>query len=159
VARLEGDIERLNPSYRVVYSVLSRMSGLGTSMDKARLRSKTASDIMHRKVVTLGEHDTAAKAIQIVKSHDFAHIPVVNDSGTILGTIYQKSLLQVATEKPSEISRVAVASIMSPSLPQIDKGTGIIMLKHILEAFGSVLVAEKGKLLGIITVYDVLRIV
>jgi len=159
IARLEGDIVKLNPSYREVYNVMSRLSSMGTSMSKARLVSKTASDIMHRNVVMLNTHDSVEKAIKIIRSYDFAYIPVVDDSRAVAGTVYQKDILNAATNRPAEVSRIEIGSIMSHALPQVDRKTSVIMLKPFLENFGSVLVTDKGKILGIITAYDVLKLV
>lgn len=159
IARLEGDIERLNPSYAVVYSVLHRLGELSESVGAANTPKSTAYSIMHRNVVALRATDTVDKAIRIIKNYDFMYIPVMDKLRTVLGTVRQKDVLDIATNRPRDAKSIRVGSIMSPSLPQVDKSTSVTSLKPIIETSGSVLVTEKGRLLGIITAYDVLKLV
>ncbi len=159
IARLEGDIKKLNPSYSVVYSVMKKLEELSSPESRLKTFAITASSIMHRNVTALKPDDSVEKAIHIIKNYDFLHIPVIDDSRMILGTIHQKDLLDIATKNPNNIKSIKVRIIMSPSLPQVDKGTSLAVLKPIIEGSGSVLVTEKGQLLGIITAYDVLKLV
>ncbi len=158
VARLESDIEKLNPSYGAVYTVMQKLAESSELAHRAKLLYKKAHEIMHRNVIFLNHGDTVDKAISIIRHYDFAYIPVLNRSGIVDGTVYQKSLLELATNKPTELSRIKVDSIVEPALPKVDKDTPVSALKHILEIFGAVLVVDKTKAIGIITGYDVLKL-
>lgn len=158
ISRLEGDIKKLNPSYAVVYDVFCRLSDAIASSDKQSMLMKTAAEVMHRNVVVLDVHDSIDKAIRIIKNHDFAYIPVIDGTGAVVGTVYQKDLLDIATQKTGTVSKIEVNSIIAPPLPQIDGNTRVASIKPLLEAFGSVLVMRRGRLIGIITAYDVLQL-
>ncbi len=159
IARLETDIVKLNPSYGVVYNVMEKLAKEGTAVSRARLAGKVAEDIMHRNVVTINENETLEKAIKIVRNYDFAYVPVTNANKDVVGTLNQKRLLDAATQHPEQVSSIKIEKIIEPALPQVHKETGIILLKPILEAFGAVLVTEKGKIVGIITIYDMLKLI
>lgn len=159
IARLETDIVKLNPSYNVIYNVMESLAKAGTSMNRARLVSKVAEDIMHRNVITINEEETLEKAIKIVRNYDFAYVPITSRGRDVVGTLNQKRLLDAATQNPEQVSSMKIEKIMEPALPQVHKGTSVIMLKPILEAFGAVLVVEKGKIVGIITIYDMLKLI
>ena len=158
IARLETDIVKLNPSYGVIYTVMESLTNAGTAMNKARLTSKVAEDIMHRNVITVSENETLEKAIKIVKNYDFAYVPV-HSNRDVVGTLNQKRLLDAATQNPERVSSIKIEKILEPALPQVHKETNILLLKPILESFGAVLVTEKSKIVGIITIYDMLKLI
>lgn len=158
IARLEKDILTLNPSYSAVYKVMDVLSKASENGEKQQPLSKKAAEIMHRNIVFLNHGDTVAKAIRIIKNYDFAYIPVLNERGAVSGTVYQTDILELATRRPTELSQIKIHEIAKPALPQVDEDTSAASLKNILEAFGAVLVVDKGKAIGIITSYDVLKL-
>lgn len=157
IARLETDINRLNPSYTTVFKVLESLSELNKSNGESQLMSKKAYQIMHRKLVSVKPTDTLAEAISVIKNYDFPQIPVLDADGTAAGTVYQKDLLEKTTLNPVDINKMLVKEIMKPALPRVDKETELLKLKPILENWNAVLVTERIKVVGIITIYDILK--
>ncbi len=159
VARLESDIRSLNPSYETVFRVLDALAACQSALVPEYMANKKAEDIMHKKIVYVGPSDTIERAIELIKDYDFPQIPVLTRTGSVIGAVTQKRLLTIATEKPAEISRVRVGEVAGTSLPQIDKETPISKLKPMLENFDAILVTEDGKAVGIITIYNILKLV
>lgn len=159
IARLESGIESLNPSYKTVYNVIATLNARTAKDWSQGVLERTAGDIMHRKLVYVTQDDTIGRAVKIIKDYDFPQIPVLNKKHEEVGTIRQKRLLSIATEHPERISATKIRDIMEPVLPQVGKDTEVSKIKPLLEDFDAVLVMDKGKIVGIITIYDVLKMV
>ncbi len=157
IARLESDIDSLNPSYRMVFNVIEALNELGERSKAEAFTDKTAKEVMHRKVVFCRDTDTIKFALELIKDKDFSQLPVLNRSGSVVGTVYQKNLL-MAHMNNTENRKKRVSEILDPALPQIDENTPIRKLKSLMEGYDAILVTEKGKLKGIISVFDMLRV-
>ncbi|MHB1830385.1 MAG: CBS domain-containing protein [Candidatus Micrarchaeaceae archaeon] len=158
VARMETDIISLNPSYQSIFYImdaLDRSNGTG----HGEIMSRTAKEIMHKKIICVKAEDSLFETIEIFKDYDFPQLPVLDNSGHVIGTVYQRDLLNTAMQAPDMVKRKAVSGIMRASLPQVDKESELTRLKPILESAGAVIVADKGKAVGIITIYDILKAV
>lgn len=156
IARIETDAAGMNPSYQTIMQVVEALNSMKGLPDE-ELLSKKAHEIMHRRIIYLKPSDTVADAIRIFKDYDFPQLPVFDGSRHVLGTIYQKDVLNVATQTPDLVSRKPIGSMMKGALPQIDRTTAVTRLKPILENIGAAIVTENGKAIGIITIYDVIK--
>lgn len=156
IARIETDAAGMNPSYQTIMQIVGALNEIKTSPGE-QLLSKKAQEIMHRRIIHLKPSDTVAEAIRIFKDYDFPQLPVFDQNKHVLGTVYQKDVLNVATQTPDLVGRKPVGSMMKGSLPQIDRSTEITRLKPILENVGAAIVTENGKAIGIITIYDVIK--
>ncbi len=158
IARLEKDIIRLNPSYKTVYNVLEALQDASLRVDQSKILGKHAHEIMHNDIIFVKPGDTVEKAVKLMKDNDFAQIPVLNSQYGVLGTVTEKTLLKIVTESPETISTKKVGEILEPSLPQIDGGTAVAKIRPIMETFGAALVMNKGRVVGIITIYDIMKL-
>jgi predicted transcriptional regulator len=158
IARIESDIRKLNPSYLTVFTIADTLNTLGRMSDDGNLLNKKAEDIMHKKIVHVSPNDTIEKAISIIKNYDFPQIPVFDSKGRAVGLVSQRNLLKIATESPDDVSKIMIKEIIESSLPQVDKNVEISKLKPILENFGAVIVIQGTKTVGIITIYDILKL-
>lgn len=158
IARMETDISRLNPSYASVFYVASALNKLGAGRSE-ETRTMTAREIMHRHIISIKPSASVYDAIELFKDYDFPQLPVLDESKRVVGTVYQKDLLNDAMHNPDMVRRRNVGSVMKAALPQIDKNAEVAGLKSILENSGGVIVVDRGRAVGIITVYDVLKTV
>ncbi|MGC8587333.1 MAG: CBS domain-containing protein [Candidatus Micrarchaeia archaeon] len=156
IARLEKEPNRLNPSYVTLFEIAEAIDNYAGS-DSDRLKSKKASDIMHRHISFVRPEESAYMAFTIMHSNDFSQLPVITHKGAPVGTVYQKKLLKIYMDNPSAFKRLKVGDVAEESLPQFDKNTPIIKLKPMLEQWDAVLVTENEKIIGIITVYDLFK--
>lgn len=160
IARVETDVRSLNPSYSTMYEIIEALNNYDTEERRAKtsLDARQARELMHKQLVFLGPDDTAEKAMALMKENDFSQIPVVNKKQSVIGTVNQKRLLEVATQLPDRVGQIRVKDLLETSLPQVDKNTPLSKIKPMLESWDAVLVVEESKVIGIITVYDVFRI-
>lgn len=159
IARLESDIKRLNPSYRTVYNVIEALQSASAENGQSKILGKPSKAIMHSNIIYVRPDDTIEKAVRIMKENDFTQLPVLNSRRGVVGTVNEKRLLKMATESPEMIPRRRVREILDPSLPQVDEETQVAKIRPILENFGAVLVMQGSRAVGIITIYDILKLV
>jgi CBS domain-containing membrane protein len=124
----------------------------------------TVAEIMTRQPFTLGPDDTVESARQMMAQHHIRHIPVVNDSGILVGLITQRDVLAAqdstvlnpAADESSRDRYVAISAVMTTPVQTTDesaslRGTALHLLEHKL---GCLPVVSDGKLVGIITDSD-----
>lgn len=129
----------------------------------------TVGDLMTTQLFTLLESDSLYTAKQIMEMARVRHVPIVDANDAFIGLITHRDMLSVAVSKLSdiddstqdeldagiplrEIMRTDVA-IVSPSMQLRDAAQ--ILLEH---KYGCLPVVEAGKLVGIITEADFLRL-
>lgn len=157
IARIETDIKSINPSYSTIYTIIDALNTTSKRTEIDKILRKRAYEIMHRRIVFVKPNNTVQEAIDLFTDYDFQQLPVLDSIRRVVGTIYQKDLLTIATLSPELVKRRIVGSVMKAPLPQIDKATEIIKIKPILENWDAVLVVEGGKAIGIVTIYDILK--
>lgn len=159
VARIESGIEGLNPSYLTIFRVIDGLNGLEREGGRSAILRKKAHNIMHRNITSIRPTTTVARAISVIKDYDFPQIPVIDAGGMPVGTVYQRDLLDIATRTPENVNEMRIRDIMEPALPQVAKDTDVLKLKPVLENWSAVLVVDKRKVVGIVTIYDVLKLI
>jgi predicted transcriptional regulator len=158
IARLESDIANLNPSYQTVFKVVETLDNLNKGEQKSNLLHRKAWEIMHKKITSVHPEDTLAAAVEMARNYDFSQLPVLSRSGAALGALYQKKLMEIATQNPARMQQIHVRDIIDTGLPQVDKNTPLSKVRRLLEGWDAVLVVEANKVVGIITIYDILRL-
>ncbi len=160
IARTESDVKSLNPSYRTIYEMVEALNNHDTEERRKgnQLDFKKAYELMHKNIVYIYPEDTAEKALDLMKGGDFSQLAVFNKKKNVVGTIRQKRLLEVATQLPDRLGQIKVRELLDAALPQVDKNTPLSKIKPMLENWDAVLVVEESKIIGIITVYDVFKI-
>lgn len=125
-------------------------------------------DIATRSVVTVDPDDSIDKAIALMEEHRIRHLPVVRPDGTPVGMLSNRDILAAVGWLP-QIDRVGaddsdrlprrVGEIMSiPTISLAPEDRLDVAARLMLEErFGAVPIAHDDKLVGIVTIYDILR--
>jgi acetoin utilization protein AcuB len=128
-----------------------------------------ASQIMTRHPVTIRSHAPVKDAITVLERLDIRHLPVVGETGEIVGMISDRDLRRLSVPvvdgdeyQGTVMTRLGapVSSIMSTGIvsvePQDDISTVVDrMLEHNV---GAVAVVQRGgRLVGVVSYVDVLR--
>ena len=118
--------------------------------------ARTAKDVMTpwEKVVHIHERDSKEKILECIRSTSFSRLPVVNDSGWVVGTMSIRTFLKCHYKK----EKFSVREIMT-SAAMIDDSTPVDDLLSTLSTNRTHIayVHSAGKILGIITVEDILE--
>jgi len=124
-----------------------------------RHRVRHADEIMSAPVITLDvTHDTPHLAWQKMQQHHIRHIPVV-DQGKLVAMVCERDLLLHALNNkalPDSLDKIMIKQVHA-ALPDTD----IHQLAHLMfdERIGSLpIVDAKRQVLGIVTRYDILKV-
>jgi len=127
----------------------------------------TVDDLMEREVVTLNAGDTLSLADDVMRLGRIRHLPVVEE-GLLVGILSQRdlfraavsSVLQLAQSSEREwLARIPVRAVMTPTVISVPPGTSIRRAVEIMleKRIGCLPVAERGRLLGLLSETDCLR--
>jgi acetoin utilization protein AcuB len=118
---------------------------------------------MTRTVVTVRRDATATTAWALMKVRRFRHLPVVDDRGRLVGIVSDRDLTQVpSTQTPAgqgvptdmPVERIMTAVIVSVRPDDDVAEAARLMWEH---KIGALPVVENGRLVGIVTEIDLLR--
>ncbi|RMH15687.1 MAG: CBS domain-containing protein [Acidobacteria bacterium] len=126
-------------------------------------------DLMTRDVVAVGPAESLATLRDVMLAQRVRHMPVVDPAGRLIGLVSQRDLLrnqlveQAATPDAVEravLERLAVSDLMGTSLVWAEPDDDIRdaaqrMLDH---QYGCLPVVEEGRLVGILTESDFVRL-
>ncbi|NNL95220.1 MAG: CBS domain-containing protein [Xanthomonadales bacterium] len=118
--------------------------------------------IMTTDVVSVSPSDPVAKARLLMKDHRIRHLPVVSDSGELIGLVTQTDLFAAQDsflrEKDDRlpVRDFPVEDIMVTGIATVEKKASLRQAALFLEKhrFGCLPVVENGKLVGIVTDSD-----
>jgi CBS domain-containing protein len=129
-----------------------------------------ARDVMTREVVTVGPATSAKYAAEVLATHGFAALPVVDDDGALIGIVAEADVLRRRVpldprlhlrrdEEPPPVPPEFVREVMTSTVRSVDAGADIADVTRFLvdERLRSVPVLQDGRLAGIVSRRDVLR--
>jgi CBS domain-containing protein len=141
-------------------------------------RAMRAKDLMTTKVVTIRPENSIWHAVQIMMDRDVSGLPVINDSGDLVGIITEGDLLRrielgaansggsdLASAEPHGISAYLkslswkVDDVMSRQLVAVEDDATLSHIATLMDQhkIRRVLVVHQNKLIGIISRKDLLR--
>ena len=163
--------EELNKNDIVVFIVcdtgeryLSKFHSDEWLRDKRLLPSevRTLQDIVSSKRIEGGKAlaflyptDKVIKAFELINTSGFAQIPVI-DHGESIGSIKEAKLMSRLLEEP-KLFDYTVEQFMEPGFPMLDERTEIEAVRKYLGDSPAVLVTEYGRIINIVTRYDILK--
>lgn len=152
IAKIES--KRISPAYLKTKAIFDTLESL------ERQNQLKAKDIRHGKVVGVQAHDAVSKGVRVMRETGFSQLPVFN-GGQVVGSLTEKIILEklVSAPKPEEISRQSVERIMEEAFPSVGEETPISMVSSILQYAPAVLVTRLGRVEGIITKADLLKVI
>ena len=113
-------------------------------------------DLMIKDPITISENTTVSEAIACMKTNSIRHLPVVADDQRLLGFVTLADLKQGLI--PSMVSDLTLKDLMikNPITVAADRDIEIAAQLVYKNKIGGLPVVEDGKLIGIITVTDLL---
>ncbi|MBW1980401.1 MAG: CBS domain-containing protein [Deltaproteobacteria bacterium] len=112
---------------------------------------------MSRNPVTISPEASIQEAITLMKTHSVRHLPVVNREDTLVGWVTDGDLRGVLI--PSMIEELSIGDVMisnpiTVSASEVLEKAALLITEH---KIGGMPVLEDGKLVGVLTVVDILR--
>lgn len=154
VAKIEKGL--ISGSYDIMVRIFN---ALYEEMNKRR-QGKVAKDVASRNVVGINLGEKVRKASEIMREKGFSQLPVFDDERPI-GSISEFGILRLLKEGASmkDLAERSVESIMDESFPIVSEETPLEIVTSLLSFSKAVLVAKRGKVTGIITSSDVLKLI
>jgi predicted transcriptional regulator len=115
--------------------------------------------VLHNAVIGIQKNEPVSKAVKLMVDYGYSQLPVF-DGEQVVGSISEKAMLEKVSSGRdfAQISQLPVESIMEENFPQVGKLTPLKLVSNLLEVYPAVLVSEKGKVVGIITKADLLKV-
>ncbi|KUK04076.1 CBS domain-containing protein [Methermicoccus shengliensis] len=138
-----------------------RLSTLGKiirALNEIEGKKAMVSDIMHTPVVSVSRTDSVAKAMELMEKYGFSQLPVLED-GRPVGSVSVDAISRCIIGHESEdIKNKKVEELMEEVFPSIPPTMEAEFASHLLEARGAVLVYDEGKVVGILTKHDLMKL-
>src|SRR5881398_2032748 len=117
-------------------------------------------DIMSRPVITVKESDTAADVAKLMAKHNIGCVLVSGKKGETIGIITERDIVQRIAAKNLLPSNVTVGEAMSKPVVTIKAGANITDAAKLMNQrkIRRLAVIEGGKLMGILTMKDILEV-
>lgn len=124
-------------------------------MDKAA----PIADYMTPTPHTVGSEQTITFAQKLMQKHGIRHLPVLH-GGKLDGIVSDRDLGMIAGLNEVNPDNTTVEEAMTQEAYTVDKDTPLVdVLKEMLEhKYGSAVVVESDKIIGIFTTYDSLQL-
>ncbi len=123
---------------------------------------KTLKDISKAKktnksseLVYLNAQDKVKTAVEVLGSKGFSQLPVM-ENGESVGSLREAKVMAKLLDNPDLLDS-KIEDIMGPSFPTLDERTELPTIKKYLGDSPAVLVTEYGRIVDIITRYDVIE--
>lgn len=154
IAKIER--EKISASYDTVVKLFETLY----RMSKTEKRDHTAAEVASKDLVTVQSTDKVRVASEIMRESGFSQLPVLKGE-TPVGSISEKCIFdKIRSGKTmEELKDSPVSLIMEESYPIVSENTPISTITAHMSDSNAVLVARKGKLIGMITKADILKLI
>jgi cystathionine beta-synthase len=106
-------------------------------------------------VVFISAKDKVKTALEVLNSKGFSQLPVI-ENGESVGSIREGKLLNSLLHN-QDLLEASVEEIMGPGFPTLDERTELSVVKKYLSDSPAILVTEYGRIIDIVTRYDVIQ--
>lgn len=145
IAKIESG--KLDPTYSKAQQIIQAVQFLSGQ------REPTAADIMQPRIISVKSTTFVKEVVKKLKQHDISQMPVIDDN-KIVGLVTESSLLNSLLDGQQHTQ---VEETMAEAPPTISGSAGASVVSDLLKHFPLVMIAEKGKLLGVVTKADVIQ--
>ena len=143
---------QLNPSYEMVSRILDFLDSFQSPY------IELVRDICTQDVVTVDADDTVAKVARLLQKYGYKQVPVTK-GGLWVGTIFERTVTRrLLLTDPSSLLEKKVEDIMDEVLPIVSEQTPVDKIVPLLQHSQALLISAKGKVSGIVTNADLLKI-
>ncbi len=111
---------------------------------------------MARKLVTIAKDSSVREAMDLMRKHSIRHLPVVEKRRKLVGLITEGDLRQAFY--PSLLEDITIEDLMIKNPVTVTPETGLDAAARLIHNYkiGGLPVTENGKLVGMITITDIL---
>jgi CBS domain-containing protein len=122
--------------------------------------ASTAKDIMVKDVITVKTDTPILEAMELVAKHDISGLPVVDDDMNLLGVVSEKDMVNLLYSLEEQEEKTVDDFMTQPALFFEEKESLLDVCDFLKKnVFRRVPITSKGKLVGIISIRDIIEYV
>ena len=107
--------------------------------------------------ITIGQNQTIEDAVELFKEKDISQIPVINEDGTIVGSLSEKSVLKALIQGSNQLNS-RIEDYMGPTFPHVQLSDSAEQVSALINRENSaVFVDDAQGNKHIITQYDLIQ--
>ena len=150
IAKLES--QKIDPSYTKVKAIFDALEQLQTQTEVR------AEEMLQSQVIGVQKSDPVSKAVQTMAKYGYSQLPVF-DGEHAVGSISEKSIIEKvsAGKDLNQVSKRSVGDVMEDAFPQVGEDAPLPLVSSLLQVYSAVLISNKGKVVGIVTKADLLK--
>ena len=154
IAKIERG--RMSASYETVVKLFETLEG----MRKSEKRDLTAADVASDKVVTVQSTDKVHQASDLMRATGYSQLPVLKGDIPV-GSISERGIFELLRQGSTmdQLAQTVIAKVMDESYPVVTDSTPMSSVTSLMSSSGAVLVSKKGKIVGMITSADILKLI
>ena len=116
-----------------------------------------ARDIMTKRVISVKANTPIYEALKLIASYGISGLPVVEDDMTLVGIVSEKDVLSLFYD--DDDNEITVSDFMTQPPLYFDEDESLLDICDFLKknVFRRVPITSKGKLVGIISIRDVIE--
>ncbi len=154
IAKIER--ESIAASYATVVKLFETLD----EMSNDDRRNLTAKDVASKDVVSIQSTNTIHEASELMKSTGYSQLPVLKEE-TPVGSISERRIFELMMKGTtvSELANTPVYRIMNDSYPVVPETLSINTVTKMMTDCDAVLVHKNGKIVGLITKADLLKVI
>ncbi len=145
---------KIRPTYQLVYNIFRFLESFEDSS------TGLVGDIQVTPVVFVGRREPLRNAISVMQDHGFKQLPV-KDGELVVGSISERSVSRriVKLNNPAQLLDKPVSEFMEDPFPMVPESTPISWVTSLLQHVQAVLTTRKGRVFGIVTNADLIKII
>ncbi len=128
------------------------------ALKAGKAKELCAADVMKYPVISIRPSDTIRTANKLMEKYGISQLPVLENNVQVGSISEDRVVREISSGK--DISKIPVRrieEIMNDGFPTVSKDTDVKTVSKLVEANPAVLVVERGKVIGIITKADIIR--
>ncbi|MDR3205927.1 MAG: CBS domain-containing protein [Candidatus Methanoplasma sp.] len=154
IAKIERG--RISASYDTVVTLFETLDRIHNNNRK----DATAADVASKSIITIQSNEKVHTASELMRSTGFSQLPVLSGDAPV-GSISEKRIFDLMRKGKTmdELKDTVISVIMDESFPVVNENTPVSSVTTMMSNCDAVLVAKKGKLVGMITNADMLKLI
>ena len=154
IAKIEGG--KTSASYETVVRLFEALD----SLKQSERRDYTAADVASTKVVTVQATDSVHQATDLMRTTGYSQLPVLKGDVPV-GSISERGIFQLLRQGSTmeQLGSTVISKVMDESFPVVSDSTPISSVTALMSDSDAVLVSDKGKIVGMITNADMLKLI
>ncbi len=141
-----------DPSYSNVVKIFR-------ALERKPSRVILARDVMNRRVIKAHPGDSLDSVAKKMKKYNISQMPV-EEKGRIIGSITETGISDLINNKgANKVKKMKVREALEEPLPSTSETAPLNIISSMLKNAPAVMIMDKGKIKGIVTKADLLKII